>query len=110
MANRPKAPMPISERAKQFLPFAAVKGLTEALEKKEKIFVTKVEMSEALAMELNEKIHNIQKGSIVTITYFNDDAFIRFTGTVVEIDSIFRTIQIDDTRIDIDDIQDLELK
>ena len=35
MASKPKAPMPTAERAKQFLPFAALKGLQEALEKKE---------------------------------------------------------------------------
>lgn len=35
MASRPKAPMPAVERAKQFLPFAALKGLQEALERKE---------------------------------------------------------------------------
>lgn len=32
--NRPK--MPVSERAKQFMPFKAVAGLDEALEKKRK--------------------------------------------------------------------------
>ena len=34
MANRPKAPMPVAERAKQFLPFAGLKGLQEALDAK----------------------------------------------------------------------------
>jgi hypothetical protein len=104
VANKPKSPMPISERAKQFLPFAAVKGLNEALEKKEKVLLSKTEMSEDLALELNEKIHNIKKGSIVTITYFFADDFITLTGTVQQIDSAYRTIQIDDTSIDMDDI------
>lgn len=36
MASKPREKMPISERAKQFMPFAALKGLPEALEKKEK--------------------------------------------------------------------------
>lgn len=102
MANKPKSPMPISERAKQFLPFAAVKGLNEALEKKEKVILSKTEMSEDLAIELNEKIHDVKKGSIVTITYFCADDFITLTGTVQQIDSAYRTIQIDDTSIDMD--------
>ena len=34
------------ERAKQFMPFAALKGYPEALQKKEKIVVPKVELSE----------------------------------------------------------------
>ncbi len=107
MANKPKSPMPISERAKQFLPFAAVKGLNEALEKKEKIHLSKQEISEELAHELNEKIHKIKKGSIVTITYFFADDFITMTGTVRKIDTAYRTIEIDETNIDLDDISDL---
>lgn len=35
MENRTRAKMPVAERAKQFMPFAAVKGLNEALSKKE---------------------------------------------------------------------------
>ena len=36
MASRPQRRMTPAERAKQFMPFAAVVGLTEALERKEK--------------------------------------------------------------------------
>ena len=36
VANKPKSKMPLSERAKQFLPFAALKGLPEALAEKER--------------------------------------------------------------------------
>jgi len=104
VANKPKAPMPISERAKQFLPFAAVKGLNDALEKKEKVAQSKTEMSEELASELNDKIHSIKKGSVVTITYYCNDDFVMLTGTVIQIDSAYRIIQIDDTSIDMDDI------
>ena len=31
MGHKPAHPMPIEERAKQFMPFAALKGLPEAL-------------------------------------------------------------------------------
>ncbi len=34
MASKPKSKMPVSERAKQFMPFSALKGLEEAIEKK----------------------------------------------------------------------------
>lgn len=35
MAHKPDHPMPIEERAKQFMPFAALSGLPEALALKE---------------------------------------------------------------------------
>lgn len=101
--------MPISERAKQFLPFAAVKGLPEALAKKERIPEIKVEMTEALAMALDEKLRRIQKGDRVTVTYYHTDAYVKLTGAVDHIDPIFRTLQIDDTMIEIDDLLDLDL-
>lgn len=34
MAKKPMTPMAVSERAKQFMPFKAVAGLDEALERK----------------------------------------------------------------------------
>ena len=110
MASKPRTPMPIAERAKQFLPFAAVKGLPEALAKKEKVAVPKIELSEEMAMALNEKLHQIQNGVTVTVTYFDTDTYIHLTGTVMEVDSIFRTLLIDDTRIEMDDIMDIEMK
>lgn len=109
MANKPRSPMPIAERAKQFLPFAAVKGLTEALARKEKVPVSKVDMTEELAANLNEKISHIQKGSIVTVTYFCDDEYIHMTGRVAHSDDTFHRLQIDDTMIEFDDILDIDL-
>lgn len=37
MPSKPKYKMPIEERAKQFMPFAALKGLPEALADKERL-------------------------------------------------------------------------
>ncbi|MDH8679363.1 YolD-like family protein [Fusibacter bizertensis] len=110
MASRPKTPMPIAERAKQFLPFAAVKGLSEALAKKEKIPVQRTEISEAQANTLNHNLCRIQKGLNVTVTYFCTDTYIKMSGTVTQLDTIFRTLQIEDTIIKIDDILELELE
>ena len=36
MENKPRAKMPISQRAKQFMPFDAVSGLREAIREKER--------------------------------------------------------------------------
>ena len=109
MASRPKTPMPIAERAKQFLPFAAVKGLPEALAKKEKVLESKIELSEEQAGALNEKIHFIQKGTKVTVTYFEIDKYVELTGTVFKVDSIFRTLLVEDYMIEIDDIIKIEI-
>ena len=56
MASKPKHKMPIEDRAKQFMPFAALKGLPEALAAKEKIAVPKTELSMEKVEEPNQKI------------------------------------------------------
>lgn len=47
-----RAKMSREERAKQFMPFAALKGYPDALRKKEKIVVPKMELSEDYEEEL----------------------------------------------------------
>lgn len=37
MGHKPRIKMPIAERAKQFAPFAAIRGLSEALRKSKKL-------------------------------------------------------------------------
>ena len=44
MANKPRMKMPASDRAKQFMPFSALKGLDEALREKERIIVEKADL------------------------------------------------------------------
>ena len=54
-------------RAKQFMPFAALKGLEEALEKKEKIVVPKAELCDDYKEQLDFRLSQIQCGDMVTI-------------------------------------------
>ncbi len=108
MASRPRAKMPISERAKQFMPFAAVKGLTEALTKKEKVIVPKVVLSEEMAVDLNEKMVQLHKGTVATVTYFYDDEYLKITGVVVLFDKVNQILRILDTKIPFNAILDIE--
>jgi hypothetical protein len=100
----------MDKRAAQFLPFQAVKGLDEALLAKEKIKVPKIELSDEMAEELNKKMHNIKKGSIITCVYFNKDEYLKVTGMVARFDEISRILQIVNTKIKFEDILDLEFE
>ena len=53
------------DRAKQFIPFAALKGYPEALRKKEKIVVPRAEVSEEYAEVLDRKLRKIKKKEIL---------------------------------------------
>lgn len=101
--------MPIEQRAKQFAPFAAIRGLQEALERMERVVVEKVELSEEMAEELNWKMQMIKGGELVTVVYFSGEQYLKKTGIVARINQNSRIIQIVDTRISFDDLYDLEI-
>ena len=109
MANRPNTKMSTQDRAKQFMPFAALKGLPEALAAKEKIVVPKIEMSPEMAAELDRKMHLIEKGEMATVVYFHEGEYIQITGMVARIDSTCRLLQIVNTKITFADILDVRL-
>ena len=52
----------VVSRAKQFLPFDALKGLQEALREKEVEYEVKKDLSEDCLNELNNKFNQIEKG------------------------------------------------
>ena len=100
--------MTIPDRAKQFMPFAALKGLPDALALKEKITVPKIELSEEMAQILDQEMHMLSKGSIATVVYFNKDEYIQITGMVARINETGRILQIVNTKIPFDDILDIK--
>ncbi len=109
MAEKPKHKMSTADRAKQFMPFSALKGLEDALKEKEKIIVPKIELSEDSAAELDRKMHAIKRGKIATIVYYDNENYLKITGMVAQIDENKRIMQIVNTKINFDDIYDIIL-
>ena len=94
-------------RAKQFMPFDALKGFREALEEKERIVVPKKELSEEQKEELDFKLRQIHKMDIITVEYFQDGEYVQVTGVVARIDETSRVMKIVNTKIAFEDIVDL---
>lgn len=112
MGHKPKAPMPVSERAKIFAPFAALKGLPEALAEKEKVREPKKELSEEMEEELNSVLVSLQKGQIVTAVYYNskEQQYTQLTGEFVKADKLNQTLEISETEILFDNLYRLITK
>ena len=99
-----------ADRAKQFLPFDALKGLQEALREKEIENEEKKELSEESLMELEKQFNKIEKGSCVKIEYYKNKKYIEVTGIVTKIDYIKKKIQINQIEnINMCDILDIIL-
>lgn len=81
-------------RAKQFLPFDALKGLQEALREKEIEYEEKRELAEDTLNELNNKFNQIDNGSLVKITFYKNGKYSEIKGRVTNIDYVKKKIQI----------------
>ena len=82
-------------RAKQFLPFDALKGFSEALREKEIEYEEKKELSEESLVELNDKFNQIEIGRSVRLRFYRNGKYIEVLGRVTNIDYIRKKIQID---------------
>ena len=103
--KRPK--MSMSNRAKQFAPFDALKGFREALKEKEKIKIEKKELSEDKIRKINDILKNIKEGMLITVVYYSDEEYIQLTGIVLKIEKQKRYLQIAETIIHFNDIYDI---
>ena len=104
--SRPAPPvkyprMALSNRAKIFSPFAALRGFDDEIssEGASKLLVKKVELSDEEKDALSDKLLQVKKGMKVVVRYFvrtteNTGKYISMTGTVVMIDPVYRELKV----------------
>lgn len=102
--NRPRAPMPNSERAKQFMPFSALRGLSAALAQKEKIYIPKREVSEEIADEIDRLMRTLNEGVLVDVMYYKNGEYLHVGGEVEIFSKVSRILQVSGVKIPFDDI------
>lgn len=92
------------ERAKQFMPFAALRGYDKMVHKKESVPMPKKELTEEEAEKLNCIVGEIKKGDMVEIEYYLTDRYVVKEGIVTAIDKTLKTITVVKTKILFDDL------
>lgn len=103
MGNR----MSGQERAKQFMPFAALKGYEAALREKEKTVVPKLELSEDYREELDYKLRQVREGIMISVVYFCKGEYLKLTGMVSRIDKTAKVLKVVNTKIRFEDIYEI---
>lgn len=101
--------MPVSERAKQFMPFAALHGYYDLVRKKEEKPSDKEDMTEECAEKLSEAAKKIKKGDFAKVRFYAVDRYRTAEGRVTEIDKTMKFIKIIKTRIPFEDIAEIEI-
>lgn len=104
MAYKTRERMPPAHRAKQFMPFSAVKGLQEALLKKERPYLDKNEIAEDAADVLNNALMGLMPGMRAVIAYYAGTEYRTASGEILYIDGIKRRMKIGENEIFFNDI------
>lgn len=117
--SKKRQQMPISDRAAQFAPFAALTGYEENIKEATRLTDTRIEIDEERKLLLNDKlqiiINNIKVEPMITFTYFIYDnkksggKYIDITNQVkkINITNGYITL-IDKTKIPIEEIIDIQ--
>ncbi len=98
------------QRAKQFMPFDAMKGLHEALKEREERHsrVEKRELSEDEQAANSAMLCKLKKGDIVSVTCYSHFHEVTKTGTITAISYPYHFIALDDEKLFFDDIYSIE--
>ena len=113
--SKTRKPMSLYNRAAQFAPFAALTGYDDAIEETARLTETKVELSDELKNDLNQKINfiknNIKVHPEITIKYFvrdnkkSDGIYKPLTSIIKKVDDFNKClIFADNTNVYFDDI------
>lgn len=108
-------PMPLSDRAAQFSPFAAVVGYGDAVEETARFTDSRIVLQEDKVYELNKSLEDIRnrldEHPVVELTYFVPDKlkaggkYNEYRGIIKKVDDHEGTIIFEDgVRVPIDDI------
>lgn len=97
------------ERAKQFMPFAALHGFEEIIREKETVHIVKHELTSEEAKILDEIVSNLKKGDLVQVEYYSSDRYVKTEGVITALDLVFKKLRIVKTEIPFENLRDIRL-
>lgn len=101
-----------ADRAKQFCPFDALKGLQEELRAREEKMsrVEKKDISEEQAEQIASVLMKIYKQAEVDITFYRNGHYLNVKGVVQEKNDIYKYLTIGQSKIFYDDIFEIKIE
>ncbi len=108
MRQSARAKIDPEDRARQFMPFAALRGYYDLVRMQERRVEPRHELTEEEARELSTRVVCLRKGDMVRVVYYNVDAYEELTGVLTGVDTTFRTLTVVRRKIAFDDIRSIE--
>lgn len=97
------------ERARQFMPFAALRGYYDLIHEAEYVPEPKRPLTEEHSLALSQTAAQVKPRALVRATYYNGSAYVPITGVVSQVSCDLRMIRIVKTTIPFDDLWELEI-
>ena len=97
------------QRAKQFMPFAALKGFEALLATVARPKEARVELSEDQLEELNRTIQSVVEGDFVRVLYYTGYCYTELVGTIEAIGKPVHSLSIEGVAISFKDIKEINL-
>ncbi|MBQ7362949.1 MAG: hypothetical protein IJW48_05910 [Clostridia bacterium] len=97
-------------RAKQFLPYASLRGFDEIVARKRKIKEPRRELGEDAAEELSRMLSSLRGGESISVVYYKVDSYVQTSARLLRVDMLKGELVLDGGRIQISDIFSLDIK
>lgn len=98
-----------ADRARQFMPFAALRGYYDLVHERERIVEPRREMSEERAAFLDARLRSVHKGSVVRAVFYDGEAYVTAIGAVSRLDEASRVLVLVKTPVAFDDLWEIEV-
>lgn len=98
-----------ADRARQFMPFATLRGYYDAVKLQERQEAPRRTLQEHDIERISSVLARVQRGTMVRVVYYDRDAYVTLQGAVGEVVPAFRWLSVVKTRIAFEDIDDIEI-
>ena len=96
-----------TDRARQFMPFAALRGFEDLIEKQGRDIEPKKTLSEEQEAALSAKLSALKKGMVVKVVYYNKDGYDIMEGMVSSVNLTYGYLDVIKERIRFSEIYEI---
>lgn len=97
-----------AERAKQFMPYSALKGFEYAIQEQNVLKESRIYLGEDAAEELNHTLQELQIGDIIKVKYYYRQNYVTLKGALSKIVPDRHCIIVNENTISFRDILEIE--
>lgn len=96
-----------ADRARQFMPFSALRGFEELIRQQNAVPEPRRELSEEQASVLSAKLAQVRRGMLVAVKFYDRTGYVTLRGMISEVDFSMRTLTVVKRKIPFDDLIDI---